>query len=239
MRSNVRVQVALLALLLACAVVTTPASATVVPLGGGWQASWDASYDLDGGVSVEPVGLESGGDVLIIRKIVKFTLPPANGIFPTIPIMFTQIAPGAATHIVIDSEDIENATGVDWTDFHIYLLGGKTVFNPVSTLQSGGPAPIGWELAQFSAVDFNTTLNRMDIWGGVVPAGQFWRPGGTTGPGGSGGGQLWLDVFPSSNPEAFTSFWLKETPTPEPATLCLLALGGVVLFTKRGRRVPA
>lgn len=232
MKSNGRVRTALLTLSLACAVMTvmtTPAAAAVVvvgvvDLGGGWQASWPVS--LDGLVSMTG---EVVGDVLIVRKTAEFTQPPVNGIFPTIPIVFTQNAVLAATHIVIDNESIKNSTGVDWRDFHIDLLGGGTVFDSVSTANSGGPDPIGWDIAPFKQAAF-TTLKRLDIWDGIVPAGQSWLPGD-----GTGGGQLWLDVFP--NPDSFTSFWLKETPTPEPATVCLLAFGGIALLTKRGRRV--
>jgi len=229
MKSNGRVLTALLTLSLACAVVTvmtTPAAAAVVDLGGGWQAEWDAS--LDGLVNIQPV--EVVGDVLIVRKTAEFTQPPINGIFPTIPIVFTQNAQVAATHIVIDNESIQNSTGVDWRDFHIDLLGGFTVFDSVSTKNSGGPDPIGWDIAPFKQAAFTASLKRLDIWDGVVPAGQSWLPGGAP-----DGGQLWLDVFP--DPDSFTSFSLKETPTPEPATVCLLAFGGVALLTKRGRRV--
>lgn len=228
MKSNVRVLAALSALSLAYAVMTVmtaPAAAAVVDLGGGWKASWPDS--LNGLVSVQTV--ELAGDVLIVRKTANFTQPPVNGIFPTIPIIFTQTAQLAATHIVIDNESILNSTGVAWTDFHIDLLGGNTVFDPVSTRNSGGPDPIGWDLDKFAQAAF-TSLKRLDIWDGVVPAGQSWQPGGAP-----AGGRLWLDVFPNAN--VSTSFSLKETPTPEPATVCLLALGGAVLLTKRRRRV--
>jgi hypothetical protein len=228
MKSNGRVLTALLTLSLACAVMTvmtTPAAAAVVDLGGGWKASWPVS--LDGLVSMTG---ELVDDVLIVRKTVKFTQPPVNGIFPTIPIVFTQNAVLAAMHIVIDNESIQNSTGVDWRDFHIDLLGGGTVFDSVSTANSGGPPPIGWDIAPFAQAAFTANLKRLDIWDGIVPAGQSWLPGGAL-----AGGRLWLDVFP--NPNAFTSFSLKETPTPEPATVCLLAFGGVALLTKRGRRV--
>ena len=229
MKSNGRVLTALLTLSLACTVMTTPAAAAVVDLGGGWQASWPDSLD-----SLVSMTGEFVDGVLFVRKTAEFTPPPANGIFPAIPIVFTQNAQVAAMHIVIDNESIQNSTGVDWRDFHIDLLGGGTVFDSVSTKNSGGPDPIGWDIAPFKQAAFNATLKRLDIWDGIVPAGQSWLPGGAP-AGGPAGGQLWLDVFP--NPDRFTSFSLKETPTPEPATVCLLAFGGVALLTKRGRHV--
>jgi len=227
MKSNVRVSAALLALLLACAVITLmtiPAAAAVVDLGKGWQASWDPSWDAF--VHVQTV-LSLDNDVLIIRKAAEFTHLPVNGVFPPIPITFLQTSPVAANYIVIEDEAILNSTGIDWTDFHIDLLGGKAVFDPGLTASSGGPDPIGWDIAPFAKAAF-TTLKRLDVWDGVVP--KDWWPGA-----GATGGQLWLRVFP--DPDVFAWFTLKENPTPEPATVCLLALGGVALLTRRGRRV--
>ena len=224
MRANGKVLAGLVTLSLAC-VGATPAAAAVVNLGGGWEASWDAS--LDNLVTVEMVDI--AGDGLIVQKTAQFTQPPAGGMFPSIPIVFRQVAWPAATQIVIDSESIQNSTGVDWDDFHLILLGGNAVFDPVATANSGGPAPIGWKLAPFAPAAFAAKLKRLDIWGGMVPDGGLWQPG--TDPAGGG---LWVDAFP--DPDVFTSFTLKETPTPEPAAMFLLTSGGAVMLLKRGRR---
>ena len=225
MRANGKVLAGLLILSLAC-VGATPAAAGVVDLGGGWEASWDAS--LDNLVTFETVDI--AGDVLIVQKTARFTQPPVGVMFPSIPIVFRQVAWPAATQIVIDSESIQNSTGVDWTDFHLILLGGNAVFDPVSTANSGGPAPIGWKIDPFAQAAFDANLKRLDIWGGLVPDGGLWQPGIDP-----AGGGLWINAFP--NPDVFTSFTLKETPTPEPAAMVLLASGGaVILLSKRGRR---
>jgi hypothetical protein len=225
MRGNSRAIAALSALVI-FALMTAVSDAGVVNLGSGWQASWDAS--LDGLVNVETVS--AGSDALVIRKSAEFTQAPVNGIFPTIPIVFQQVAWPAAAHIVIDSETVKNSTGVVWTDFHLDLLDhGDAVFDPALTAASAGPLPIGWNIAPFTQAAFNATRTRLDLSGGVVANGQFWLPGGAP-----NGGQLWTDVVPSQT--NFTLFTLKETPTPEPAAMSLLLLGGVCLLARKVRQ---
>ncbi len=200
-----------------------PATAGVADLGLGWQASWDAS--LDGLVDVN--ASEVNG-VLFIEKSAQFQQGPVNGVFPSIVIQFQQVASPATTSIVIDDEIITNSTGTGWTDFHIGLVdtSGGTVFNPVKTLAAGGTGPIHWTIAPFLQAAFSTDLLSLDIWDGVLPNGANWFPGS-----GAQDGQLWIDLTP--NPNNTASFVLVETPTPEPATLSLLALGGLALIRRR------
>lgn len=216
------IRFAVVALALVGAVVSTSATAAVVDLGGGWQASWPSS--LDGMVNLETV--EDAGDVLYIRKTAEFTQAPVSGVFPPIPILFTQTSPTAATSIVITDESVLNSTGTDWTDFHFDLLGGNAVFDPGAAAASAGPAPIGWDIAPFTQAAFSGDLTRLDIWDGLVPDGQTWTPGA-----GAAGGGLHIDV--NLAPGGFTTFSLKETPTPEPATLGLLAMSGMALVLRR------
>jgi hypothetical protein len=205
-----------------------PAPAAVVNLGMGWQASWDDS--LDGLVDV----INSGevGDTLFIQKFCDFRQGPVNEVIPPILIQFQQIAPSAAAHIVIDDEMLTNSTGVTWTDFHIELvnLSGGAVFDPVKTAASGGTGPIGWTVEPFALAVFSSNLKKLDIWGGEVPSGTIWWPGD-----GASDGQLWIDLKPGPNNSC--SFVLVEQPTttgiPEPATLCLLALGGLALLKRK------
>ncbi|MHC4236048.1 MAG: hypothetical protein ACYSUQ_13105 [Planctomycetota bacterium] len=182
-----------------------PVYAGVINLGGGWQAEWDAS--LDPFVSISSAGVV--GDAVFIQKSAEFTQGPEGGQFPSIPIVFRQIAYHAVSNIVIDDEIITNSTGVDWTDFHMQLLDGPdAMFDPALTAASGGPPPIGFSIAPFSEAEFSVDNTSLDIWGGVVPDGNIWFPGN-----GAEDGQLWINVE-AHEQEPFTVFTFKETPTP-------------------------
>ena len=218
---------AILILVLFGACLPAGAANIVVDIGGGWQASWDG--DLYPTVDIISDGVV--GDWLFIEKSAEFTQGPQSGIFPSIAIVFQQIDPNSTvTNIVINDEIVTNSTGVEWTDFHFDLLDGLDAqFNPAASAVSGGPLPIGFSIAPFTEAEFSPNLKRLDIWGGVVADGQAWFPGD-----GPSDGQLWIDVV--SDPNDLTLFILKETPTPEPATMCLLVIGGLAMLRRRQRK---
>ncbi len=196
--------------------ITGSVSASQITLGtSGWEAVIDVS--LDPFVDINVVG--ETADAVIIQKSAEFTQPPVGGVFPSIPIVFRQTAWPAVSNIVIDDEIITNSTGVDWTDFHFDILDGMdAMFDPVATAASGGAPPIGFTIAPFTAAVFSPDNMRLDVSGGMVPDGGIWFPGD-----GASDGQLWIDVTPQPQ-EPFTVFTLKETPTPEPATVVLLGV---------------
>lgn len=210
--------------------IASGAQAGVVNIGGGWQASWDAS--LDPYVGVQSYGVV--GDSVVIEKSAEFVnSPPQPGFpYPTVPIVFTQTDPGAVHNIVIDDEIITNSTGTDWTDFHMEILDGNDAFfDPVATAASGGSGPIGFTISPFTQAMFDGGNQALDIYGGVVPDGGNWFPGN-----GATDGQLWINVNTGDGVTTpLTTFTLKETPTPTPGALSLLALGGLGAIGRRRR----
>jgi hypothetical protein len=196
--------------------------AGIVALGGGWQAEWHDS--LDGLVSVTPLNVTA--DTITISKSAVFQQGPVNGIFPSIPIVFRQIGESTISNIVIDSELISNNTGTGWSDFHFDLLAGGVTFNPTATANSG---PSGFVVSPFTNAAFTPDNTRLDLDGGFVASGGLWTPGA-----GANGGALWINVV-SGAPGQFKFFTLKETPTPGPSALAVIALG-VVMYTPRRRR---
>ena len=208
---------------LALAMTTAAAHAGFTILGNsGWKASWDSS--LDPYVDINFDGIV--GNAVFIEKSAEFTQGPVNGIFPSIAIVFEQIAPTTVNNIVINDEIITNHTGVAWTDFHMDLLDhGDVVFDPVATASSGGPGPIGFGIAPFTQAAFTEGNTRLDIFGGVLPNNAIWNPGG-----GAQDGQLWIHV---NNLTGSTLFVLKETPTPAPGAMALLGLAALAGSRRR------
>lgn len=216
-----------------CAVlfVCGTASAGFTNLGGGWQAEWDVSLDPFVDISTSGVVNTPNGPAIFIEKSAEFTHGSVNGVFPSIAVTFRQTAASNVEFIVIDDEIITNSTGEDWYDFHMQLLdSGDAVFRPDLTATSGGGGPIGWTISPFTQAAFSNNDEDLDIWGGVVPNGMIWRPGDQV-----DNGQLWIDVV--SGPVGdFTLFTLKETPTPAPGALALMALAGVSVNRRRHRK---
>ena len=216
-------EVALAASVLLLIAATSEAANVVVDIGGGWEAVWDGTLYPSVDVSGTLVD-----DAVFIQKSAEVHQGPVGGVFPSIPITFRQTQAAAAEYIVIDDEILTNSTGYDWTDFHFILLDGPdAVFDPTKTASSGGGLPIGFYIAPFTEAEFAVDLKRLDIWEGTLLDGETWYPGD-----GASNGQLWIDVTPMAI-EPFTVFRLKETPTPEPATVALLGLGALAILARK------
>jgi len=194
----------------------------------GWTATWDSS--LDGLVQIldSDCNFLSQGRVFI-EKSATFTQGPSpSGVFPTISITFIQTANTNVNRIIIEDEILTNLTGSPWTDFHMDLIdSGDATFNVADTAASGGSGPIGFSIAPFTQAAFTNSNTRLDILGGVVPNGTVWTPGG-----GVSNGELHINVNPHVLPGIPTVFSLKETPTPEPGSLALLALGAAAVLRR-------
>jgi hypothetical protein len=201
-----------------------PAAYGQIALGGGWEASVDEGV----GIVVSDVTL----DYLVIEISKDFTDPPGvGGVFPAKLIDFHQVAADADTvpRIIIEDESITNLTGVPWTDYHWALLnGGETWFNrplsdPINTTPFG--TKVWSDTFGFGDPDKMTDLA---VSGGVVPSSSSFFPGAAPGD-----GELVIDIDLSfADPMWFT---LKQFPTPEPASLAMLAFGGLVVVMRRRR----
>jgi MYXO-CTERM domain-containing protein len=188
----------------------------------GWKASWDNSLDPYVDINFDGIA----GNAVFIQKTAEFIQGPVNGFFPSIAIVFEQIAPTTINNIVIQDEIITNSTGVDWTGFRMDVLDhGEVTFNPGATLVSGGPPPIGFGLNPFTTGVFSDGNTRLDIGGGTVFNNTSWNPGG-----GANDGQLWITV---NNLSGNTLFILKETPLPAPGALALLGLAALAGSRRR------
>ena len=199
--------------------------ATVIPLDGGWQAD-----------VVDPAGVSIvvdlvGPDFLVIQISKDFTEPPGvGGVFPSQLIDFQQIDEDANTvpRIVVADESITNLTGVDWTDYHWAILDAGDAWINV-------PLSQGWTTDPFTNKTFSDPWNvfndpdkATDLLAdeGVVYNNSSFFPGA-----GPSDGELVIDVdLGVVDPVSFT---FKQFPTPDPATLSLLALGGLLVMRRR------
>ena len=202
--------------------ITPLAHANVMPLGGsGWEAT--ISDNANVGIIVD-----AENDNFVMIEIIKtFTAPPEGGVFPGISIDFTQVSGDADTVavIVLNDEIITNNTGYDWTDYH-WSLEGPAAFSINATVASG------FSIDPFTNTDWTPRAgwgtgyaSALNVDGGVVASGSTYTPGVDA-------GYLAIKVDLSECDSA--SFTLTQNPTPEPATMLLLA-AGLPLLARRKR----
>jgi hypothetical protein len=198
-------------------VAVSSASALTIPLGTtGWQAVWDNSLNPYVNITVDGT---TTAETAYIHKTATFIQPPDEfGFFPTIPITFQQTGPSSLTRIVILDETLTNSTGVNWTDFHWDLIDHEDAAFDAG--QSFATSPLGNQ----SWYNGNMSLS---VEGGLVASGSVWTPGS-----GANGGELAI-ITSSKAQTPYTVFTLKETPTPEPASLLLIAIGTLLLRRRR------
>jgi hypothetical protein len=189
----------------------------------GWKASWDSTLDglVDIVVSEAPTS-----STIFIQKAAQFTQGLDEfGLFHSIPITFEQIGPSTITQIVIQDEIITNSTGYDWTDFHFDLIDRGDAWFKHGTGFFFTTSPLDHQV--WSTDDRSFDVDGFGLGPGgtdaVVPNNTVWYPGD-----GAFDGNLVIAVN-SKAVAPYTVFTLKETPTPEPASLLLLALGAVML----------
>jgi len=124
----------------------------------------------------------------------------------------------AGASFILTDEIITNNTGVDWLDFHVLVIPDTGVLDVTGEVVNGN-----------AFTNMVKSPNQLDFDGGVFPSGVsktlFLSDAG--------------DPIIFSNPatSGVTTFYIKEWPTvPEPATMGMLAIGGLAGVVLRRRR---
>ncbi len=144
--------------------------------------------------------------------------------FSPLDLIFTQIAPNAATstRIILTDEYVFNNTGFAWSAFSISLvndLNGLAVFNSALTEPSIEP---------FADGHLSPDQKTATLFDGTVPHFSFWTPGVAS-------GAFVIDIALSQidHPDFRTSFTLRESPIPAPAPAALALAGGLLAARRR------
>lgn len=191
-----------------------PVQAGSLVLGNsGWRATWDSSFDSADGTSVTLTVLAETSQAVVLQKVAVFADGPDQyGLIAPVEINFEQISPTAVADIVITSESLTNASGVDWSGFKFIIEDGTTntaadtSFDLLRTF--GTPPP--FNVSPFQVVDTGGITDQpqtITLGDGILANGQVWRPG--VGP---VGGELVIHAAPSQ--VGTQRFILKEQPIP-------------------------
>lgn len=193
-----------------------PAQAGSMILGNsGWRASWDSSFDRVDSTYVVLTLLAETGDTVVVQKGAVFADgPDAYGLISPVEINFEQIAAGAAANIVITSESVTNATGLDWGGFRFIIEDGSTNTSADTSFNLdrsfGTPPP--FNVAPFQVVGIGGPTDQpqiIELGDGILANGEIWRPG--VGP---EGGELVIHAAPKV--DGSQRFVFKEQPLPIP-----------------------
>ena len=206
----------LIGVMLALGLFVPPAQAILLVDGAGddsgWQAAIAGAVDAINVVDVVP-GVSA---TITIDKDFDGLLPPGN----QFPVGIITISPSGSAGVtpvsrfIIQSESVDNNTGLPWTSFHWAILNsGVAHFNQAqSSSWTASPyTTLTWRSSTGAVTDL------LDATGGTVADGVTFAP--------SGG--LVIDV---SSPVLFT---FKEQVVPEPTAMLLVLLGLPVLARRR------
>jgi len=194
-------------------------SASVIPLGGGWEAVVDGPGLFLG---LDYVGNDS---IVIARTTIFDDIDPFTGLPAPRDIVFRQVAPDIATvsRIVIIDLTIFNYTGLPWAGFRQILMGDGVAFNPAESAESS--------IEPFTERTYLSSNLEVLFSGGTVEPGEVWYAGAAS-------GTLVIDIDLSQ--PGPVQFVLRDLPIPAPGAIPLLVTAGVLgLRTGRRRSLPA
>jgi hypothetical protein len=124
--------------------------------------------------------------------------------------------------IVWIMEDVDNQTGFTWTGYQFYVYMDKTFSI------TGVTAPLGWTYTVSQPVDGQTLPHGWGTgWRGLVSytAGTGYEIANGNTTAGTFGVKVKFD--------GTVAFCTEQIPTPEPATMAILGLGGMALLRRR------
>jgi len=211
-----------------------PLQAVIIPLDdSGWAMVVDSNpgevdFPFIYGVTDDAVSIQL--DKVFDRAV------GSDGFFDPIVIEFQKVSPDATANIIIRDEYIVNDTDIEWFDFHMHLIVSimdpQAGFNP-DFLPDGDQLEDAYYSTNYGYDELPIQLHFVDADGSGVPAlpagDDIFRPGHIA-------GQIVIVTNPQM--EVGERFGLKEVPSiPEPTTLLLLGIGGLMAF--RSKRRPA
>jgi len=208
------------------------------PVSSGWALQ--VRSDLVGGQVKWPAVYGVTNDAVTIQLDKTFNrLFDQYGFNYPIIVEFEKLSADATSKIIIKDERVINETGREWIDYHMILI-----VNDSSNPEAGfdpGFIPDGDQLEYVSYArnvgydGLPIQLNFMDTDGSGVPS-SLQVPGGENWfqPGYYSDGRI--VIVPDPQLEVGGHFGLKEIPTvPEPATVLLLGIGGLMTLIRRGK----
>lgn len=213
-----KIRVALVVLFLSAGVSVADVMTLPLILDSGWDASVSDPEDVH--IVVDDISRAPGNEYVLISITKNF-----DDINTPVVIDFQsrvvsqQPFVGPVDIVRISGEDIFNGTGVDWTRYHweiTNVTGGTAVFAD----------PGNFSVAPFDTK--NLTVHTLEAFGGQpVFDGTTFAPGQNSGP---------LDIVTVADAGQLVGFTLVQYPIPEPATIAVLVLGGLVVLGRRRRR---